>query len=257
MFLLRNSLQKIRRELIWPHWTGDWVLGRHACLGIDVLKLIGVSYPVLNYQKGRADIFTRRIDEGDVAIDADLIKKHLARKDVMHLVGQQKYFNKMPKIPPKFILMDSYSELVDQYFENKVSSSGFCCCYSDLIHDKRFKESFEVLGLLPLECIEDSYRKLFHNLERLYGEVPIIFLHFPTALETRDKYLIRAKSIFGAIERLANEFKMLHPIAVDENLVRMPINPILELKNFPYHFNDETYATFAKKVLDLPEGVIN
>ena len=54
---LRWRLYRASRVIAWQlrAMKGRWILGRHACLGGDVHKLIGGNVPILNLQKCRSD----------------------------------------------------------------------------------------------------------------------------------------------------------------------------------------------------------
>jgi hypothetical protein len=253
-FLSKSDFsQAIRSLLLWPNWKGEWILGRHACLGRDVIKLTNIQYPIFNIQKGRVDHFTNSVKQINKRTRTVDIGRFLSRRDVIPFLRQQEYCHRLPQKSPKFVYMDSYSELVDHYFQKKGEDWGACCCYSDINHSVQFKEQFNEMGLLEINNLEYAYRDFFNQIREQYGEVPIVFLHFPMCLETREKYLKRGKAIFEIIESLTLEYEALYSISIDEEMVSKPIEVAPELENFPYHYNDEAYVAFSKvlKTLNL------
>ena len=243
--------QTLRSRFLWSSWQGSWVLGRHACLGRDVLDLLNIKWPVFNIQKGRVDYLVSAIREKDKRTRTIEMAPFLRRDDVIPFMRQQEYSNSLPKHPPKFVYMDSFSELVDQIYLHKQDGWGGCCCYGDINHNDIFKSAFEERGLLDIDHLESSYRNFFNLIRERYGEVPIIFLHFPTALEKRSKYLKRANALSVAIQKLSIEFSGIYSISVDERIVSKPITADVELRDFPYHYNKETYCAFSKALNEV------
>jgi hypothetical protein len=253
--ILRNlSLAEARQIflscIVWPIWPSDWILGRHACLGRDVIKMSYIKTPVFNNQKGRVDFWLSCFKQSSLRTRTVELAPFLRRKDMIPILRQQEYCNKLPKHPPRFVYMDSLSELVDQLFINKKDGWGGCCYYSDINHSKQFEDNFEQKGLIDISQLESSYRNFFDQIREQYGEVPIVFLHFPSVLERRDKFLGRGQVILSVIEKLAQEYKNLYSIAIDENIVTSPIDVAPEMKDFPYHYNKETYVEFTKVLID-------
>ena len=256
--LSRADLSQIlRSRFLWSSWQGSWVLGRHACLGRDVLDLLNIKWPIFNIQKGRVDYLVSAIRLKDKRTRTIKMAPFLLSDDVIPFLRQQEYSNSLPKYPPKFVYMDSFSELVDQLYLHKQDGWGGCCCYSDINHTDIFKSSFEERGLLDIDLLESSYRNFFNMIAEKYGEVPIVFLHFPTALEIRPKYLQRANAINAAIQKLSTEFRGLYSISVDECIVSRPIEADFELKDFPYHYNNNVYIYFANEVQSIFNKILS
>lgn len=224
------------------------MLGRHACLGRDVINLTNNHYRIFNIQKGRVDFLLSNIEGGNKPIRTTEIAKFLNRKDIIPIFRQQEYCQNLPKYPPKYVYMDSFSELVDQLFTHRATGWNGCCCYSDIDHTEEFRKIFTDDGLLDIDKLESSYRNFFNFIKAKYGDVPIIFLHFPMALEVRGKFLERGRAILKIIDNLSNEYSRLYSISIDETVVSSSNEMADELKNFPYHYNKETYKTFANLV---------
>jgi len=246
-----DFIQTVRSLLLWPNWRGKWILGRHACLGRDVFKLTDIHYPIFNIQKGRVDYFTSAAIKSNKRTHTVNLSKYLNRKDIIPFFRQQEYIHKLPKNPPILVYMDSYSELVDHYFQKKGEDWGGCCCYSDINHSEKFKEQFNEMGLIKINDLEFAYRSFFNQIRQKYGEIPIIFLHFPMQLEKRAKYIERGKAIFTIIESLATEYESIYSISINESIVFKPSTVIAELEEFPYHYNSQTYIEFSKIIKNL------
>lgn len=240
--------QSIKNTFYWPNYPRDWILGRHACLGGDVLKLLNNELPVLNFQKGRVDQFAQALADVNKKISAKNSEEFIERSDIKLLVRQQRFYESLPSHAPRFVYMDSYSELVDQLFYDDVKKLGFCCCFSDLKKDSNVGEKYQIMGLLPLEDISAKYQLFFKSLLSKYGDIPIIFINFSTALDARKKYKERDVAIKQAITGLKSEFKNLQIIEVDESLIAPAAVGIEADISFPYHFSERTKKIYAEKI---------
>lgn len=245
--------QFVRSRILWPTWRGNWILGRHACLGRDVINLTANRLPIFNIQKGRVDYFVSALEFKHTRTRTSVLGRYLSRIDIVPFLRQQEYCHNLPKHSPKFVYMDSFAELADQLFIHKKCRWGGCCYYSDVDHTEDFDETFEARGLLKIEELESSYRQFFSLVRERYGEVPIIYLHFPSALELRTQYLERGRLILETITKLASEFLNVYSLTVDERVVSRPNVVSPELQDFPYHYSNETYIDFSKKLNQLFE----
>jgi hypothetical protein len=238
---------KVLRQL----WPFDWVLGRHACLGFEVLRALNCNVKDFNSQKGRVDLLLAVSQGLSNTIDLGQIKNYLDRKDLLDLIGQQKYLNSLPRHAPKFILLDSYSELTDKLFEHKYAGWKFCCHNSDLGMTNSFHEEFSSHGLLDINLIESFYFRFIEALSIKYPQVPILFLHYPRALEERNIYLERSEVIQNSIEAISQKNKFLHQIRVDEHIVSSKCDADGNPDTYPYHYSPETYVAFARLITEL------
>ncbi len=180
-----------------------------------------------------------------------VVARHMSREDIVPLIHQQEIAGALPSTPPRIVLMDSYSELTDQLFVHSRQRWEFCCNYSDIEHTNEFTKQFEECGLLPIEQLESSYRQYFSLLRSRHGNVPIVFLHFPTKLDRRERFHRRAEAILTSIERISTEFDPFYSIAIDDAVVDWPEQ--VDTGNsgpddFPYHYNGATYRAFAEKI---------
>jgi hypothetical protein len=249
--------QSIKCKIIWPNWRGSWILGRHACLGRDVFDLVDCDLPIFNIQKGRVDYLVSSILHKFKRARTFRVSPFLSRADIIPLLRQQEFCGNLPKHPPEFIYMDSFSELADQFFVHRKDLWGWCCCYSDINHTEEFKVAFRGRGLLNIDSIESNYRLFFNFIRKKYGEVPILFLHFPSTFESRLKYVKRAEVIYLAIEKMTKEYSRLYSISVDKNIVSRPTGVQIELEGFPYHYNDEVYRSLADKVSSILNKILS
>jgi len=245
---LKPFKENIKYRLRWRYLWKDWFLGRHACLGYDVLNFFENLPKEVNFQKGRSDILMRYWSSPKLLPVSSTLKQVMARQDVLPLIKRLEYFNCLPINPPKFIFMDSFAELTDQVFVSKNKKWEFACGYSDLIHSEKFSQNYDSQGLLALEKIESAYRNLFEFFRCRWGSVPIIFLHFPIALESRVIYIERYQAIISSIENLRSIYPNLISVSIDEALVRAPHQSSEELQEFPYHYSNETYLLFKEKL---------
>jgi hypothetical protein len=234
----------IRHRLRWRFTRKEWFLGRHACLGYDSLNLMSKAPKGLNFQKGRVDLLLSLLSRPSCKPKASALKGLMQRKDIWPLIKQLEFFDALPKKAPKFIFMDSFAELTDQLFRNKRDGWLFACAYSDINHTPQFENEFESCGLLDVGKLEDRYTQLFEAFSARWGVVPILFLHFPIALEHRQLYIDRYQAIIEVIDRLTKRFPNLLPIRIDESEVAWPESTSEELKNFPYHYDPNTYEKF-------------
>lgn len=239
---------KCKYLLKWKLRKRPWILGRHACLGLDVLNLLGDIPEVFNVQKGRIDYLLDITEDPQRRARTSLVEPFMERTDIVPLIEQEEYFLSRPASSPSLLYMDSYSELTDQLFVHYKDQWKFCCNYSDLSHGSNFAHLFEASGLLPLEVLEDYYHRFFSYIRKTYGNIPIIYLHFPIKLDKREKFKVRHDHIMSTISRLKNDYHPFHSIAIDEGVVDWPEEKVAGLENFPYHYNRETYLEFAGKV---------
>lgn len=147
--------------------------------------------------------------------------------------------------------MDSFAELTDQMFISCSEGWRFCCDYSDVSHDETFSRDYLCEGLIPLEQPKSAYLRLFSIFEKRWGAVPIYFLHFPIALETRAVFKERYKEIALVMDEIAKDHPHIHSISIDESKVQRPIDVSDDLREFPYHYDEATYLLFKKRIKEV------
>lgn len=246
--MLRKHLVQARFQL--RKQSRGWILGRIACLGHDVLGRMCLESTLWNIQKGRVDYLVRLQRDATIRPNTATVARHMFREDIIPLIQQQETATSYTSTPPKLILMDSFSELTDQLFIHAKNRWEFCCNYGDISDTDEFRDKFEKHGLLPIEEIDAWYRELFFNLRTRYGEIPIVFMHFPTKLDPRQIFHDRAKAIHESIQQLSLELTSLYSISVDNAIVDWPEKHGTQEfpDNFPYHYNNRTYEEFRLKV---------
>jgi len=244
--------ESIKYCVRWQYFWRDWYLGRHACLGYEVLKYYQSLPRVVNFQKGRADLLAQYWSNFNLLPKSARVEKFMTRFDLPVLVRQLEFFDCLPRSAPKFIFMDSFAELTDQMFINRSEHWRFCSGYSDINHVEEFSNQFYSEGLLPVEKIKQAYLNLFNIFEERWGaSVPIYFLHFPIALEKREIFRNRYQEIVRIVNEIALERPNLHPIRIDESGIQMPEDAPQELKEFPYHYDESAYKLFKQKIEEV------
>jgi hypothetical protein len=255
--MTRNLLSKVRWAVYpsfsslrwrWQSRNRDWVMGRVACMGQDVYDLLNTPLPLMNVQKGRVDYLLETTDNPQVKTRTSQIAPFMERRDVIGLIAEQESWDWFSNRPPLALYMDSYSELTDQLFVHREYKWQFCCNYSDLNHTPEFESQFETLGLLPVEDLLKFYRSYFGIIRRRWREIPIVFLHFPTKLDKREKFKSRSRKILESITQISQEFQPFYSLTLDDSVVDWPETKIPGLENFPYHYNQRTYQVFAEQV---------
>ena len=216
------------------------IMARVACMGKDVINLLNPDYLLVNIQKGRIDS-----DEVNSIFNFKSITKHVERNDIKKLIYEQFIKYSFKKNPPEAIFIDSYSELTDQQFRNKLKKYSFYVNYSDINHSSKFKEEFENLGLISLNEVERYYRQWIEKITNIYGrEVPIIYLHFPTCLDKRKKFRDRGEKLKTITNNITKTFENFHVFDIPDDLVeRAEEDP-----DYPYHYSDKVYLFLANKI---------
>jgi len=233
-----NRIKKLRNKEKFEHK----ILARVSCLGKDILKIKFDDYkniPTSNIQKGRLDLVLEWIN-GATTPKSNLIKKHLKRKDIFHLIKQQEKiaWKKYKKI--EFLVLDSFSELTDQKFTHRKESWSFLAHYSDIEHSKEFTENFQCNGLLSINDIEKAYTNFFAWFEKHYPGKKIFFIHFSTKFDDREELKKRAETIKEIMLNLSNNNKNIINIFLDDNDISRNKD-----ESFPYHYSKKTFEKFV------------
>jgi len=227
------------------------ILARYACLGNFVWeRLKQQDYNYINHQKSRIDYILALAKNKNKVCKPEMVKNFLSNKEIYGFVQMQKRdFLKYDKKRIKLIFMDSYSELTDQLFEHKQGWS-FLANYGDILDDENFKNNFISKGLLPVEQIGAYYAEFFNNLFRVYHNIAVIFLHYPTKLETREKFLERAQAIIKSADLAAEKYPV-YSITVEDEFVDYAEWTDEENRKLPYHYHTKTYERFVEKIKNL------
>jgi hypothetical protein len=230
-----------------------WIFSRTACLGNDALMLSGESKSriIINVQKGRADLLSRTFFSNS-SNSFWRTYRIISRKDILHLVWQQSQgsYRKMP--PPDFVLFDSFSDLTDRCFLLSNGKSIYCH-RSDLV-PLRKNTLLVDNGLLELQNIERTYREIFANFQEVWGDIKIIFVHFPVELESRPNYVSRARAIEHAIKNLSQINRLIYSIHVPSLLVEPEIDSDGKSSTFAYHYSQTTKEYVSKEISRVLNG---
>lgn len=219
------------------------VPARVACLGKDVFQ----NSALINKQKLRLDVFLRQLKSHRAPIYKK-ISPYILRQDILPLIVQQCIQPWSIRLIRKsrFFVIDSYSELTDQEFRHRQDGWSFCANYSDINHDGDFDAHYECLGLLPNDRIQEIYAKFFEWLRSINPKIAIVFIHFPTNLDSREKFRERGEVIYHSIEAL--QLENIYSLKVNESLVSSSASD-----NFPYHFSSFTKNEFVALLDQIPD----
>ncbi len=216
---------------------------RVACLGKDVFQ----NSALLNKQKLRLDVYLRQLKSGRAPI-YNKISPYILRHDILPLIVQQcvePWSIKLIK-RSRFFVIDSYSELTDQEFRHRQDGWSFCANYSDINYDTDFNTHYECLGLLPNDRIQGNYAEFFKWLRSINPKISIVFINFPTNLDSREKFRERGEIIYHAIESL--KLENIYNLKVNESLVTSDASD-----KFPYHFSSFTKNEFIALLDQIPD----
>ena len=255
LLLMRDKLTMILKALnlwgiyafIYGRWIKartkkPWVLGRVACLGADTYPMLNTNLPLINIQKGRVDYIWRvnKKVKGAIAKTTKIVP-YIKREDIKGLIVQEEFSHLSFPSNPAFIFLDSYAELTDQLFVAKNQNTSFCCNYSDL--DPSFNNEFTAEGLLPLKDLSEHYRNFFTLLRERFGNIDIIFIHFPCKLDNRIEFINRHHKIKEVIAEMSHTFQPFYVYEVPDEIVQHAKDD-----NFPYHYHESTYLYLKEMI---------
>ncbi|MCK4809721.1 MAG: hypothetical protein KAS99_02145 [Candidatus Omnitrophica bacterium] len=227
------------------------VLSRCACMGHNILEELGWKRVTLNHQKSRVDHLLKLSESPWIKPKPIFVEPYLNRKDILPLICQERQ-NFWNYRRPDVVFMDSYSELTDQLFVHR-KGWQFLANYTDIDHSNTFSQYFESYGLLELNELKKLYSSFFSMLRKVYGNIPIIYLHFPTTLDKRTKFQDRGQTIVEIVDSIAHKFEKLYSMKIPDQIVNNSFKDCSKqtLKDFPYHFNKQVYSYFAEKIRSL------
>jgi hypothetical protein len=236
----------------------DWIFSRTACLGNDtyfrLMEEASRETLRLNLQKNRIDSFNSSLRTKRIGLTGFRV---LDRRDIIEIIWIQslRFWRHLP--PPKYVLMDSYSELTDQLFF--LGNRSFFANYTDV--KKKYLQKKKVVseGLLETKEFSSQYRIFFEEVYRIWKEknqLNIYFIHFPHKFESRELFIVRAQEIRNTIDELTLTYPNLISIVIPEDLVKKQMNEFGALDAFPYHF-DENAAKYVAQEIDRHEAALN
>lgn len=241
--LKQSFFYGLYRNLRWRFFANG-IIGRHACLGDEVFGLLNVQ-SFENLQKNRIDlILGGRQSVASIPDLPDIVPGSKTRG----LIARQKldFFKFLASA--ELLVMDSYSELVDQCFESE--GTQFYCTYGDIKKERlRDLESF---GLLSLDDLSAHYSEFFEKCFYINSDLKIIFMHYPTIKEERALFLNRAKKIKDVIVALERQYEgRLHQYWIDEN--QAAAANVTDSDPDTYHYCKTLYGVFAEEICkDFP-----
>lgn len=248
---LRCDAYRVHAAWRWRYQTArpPWILGRVACLGQDVLRLLGLDDRVLNFQKARADYWPAVARRPELRPSAGQVARFLRRRDVLTLIAQQSDLPWHSASSPAAIVMDSFAELTDQLFIERMAGWRFCANYSDLDHSEGFGRRFVAAGLLATQTLDEVYREFFGFIRERFGQAPVVYLHFPAKLDHRALFRDRHARILETVDTVGRAFPPFYSLAVDDAVVDWPERSIAaDEELFPYHYNHATYQSFVDQI---------
>jgi hypothetical protein len=236
-------IQSIRHRLnrIFLTKKKTWILSRTACLFNDTFQNMGLStIPRYNIQKGRIDLWIDYFNGLRLKPNFNMIY-NIEREDIKTLFLQQYHFKINKKEEPSIFIMDSFSELVDRKFYSKNNKKYFFSYKSDIIKENQI--FLEDEGLIETTNLFMMYNEFFDKFRKYYPNCPIIFIFFPSKLETRELFLSRASTIKNAIDQISKKFDNFYLIDIPERIIDHHPND----KN-PYHFSINVYDYLANEL---------
>jgi hypothetical protein len=216
------------------------MLSRVACLG-------QWSYPGHhnNQQKVRSDLFMSVVNGGSRTRFTESMDV-ISNKDIGYMIKQQEDLPWLSAKEEEFngLYMDSFSELVDQKFLHKDDGWSFCACFSDVDKEKMQKK-FLCQDLISIDDLEASYNNLFSWFISKNSNAPIIFIHFPTVFDTREKYIKQGAAIISSINNLKNKYNIYNIIVPKDKIEQNQKIP------FVYHFGKTTVDYISERVKSI------
>lgn len=219
------------------------MLNRLACLGWWVLaKKFGVKHEFNNQQKIRVDMFMDIVDGKEKIPNIASILPNLLASDWSHKMYLDSIELKWLNInKPDILIMDNFAELVDRRIIHK-DGWKFCGYRSDFKEEYFLDGTLTDCGLLNIDDIYNSYDSFFSYVKEKWN-VPIIFMHFPTVFEDREKYIKQGAVITEALEKLSPKYNIQNIHAAADSIEQKDDSPL------NYHFGNKTVENMANKII--------
>lgn len=214
-------------------------LNRTACLGANVTQILfGDNQDYNNQQKVRADMFLDIINGKAIKPDSKIVIDGLWRPDMAGVYGQsEKLLWQTVQGKVDYLIMDNYSELTDKRFIHK-NGWTICGLYNDF--KPELLNDMTDLGLLNINDVDGVYNNLFEYIKNIWN-TKIIFLHFPTTFETREKYINQGVAITNALNNLSGKFNIQN--------IHADIDSIEQADSDTYHYTRKTFENMANKII--------
>ena len=204
-------------------------------------------------QKVRVDALLGNLPPHLVRKNKVPLKFHrfLLREDVWGLVDQQNSRLVGKCSPPRFFLLDSYSELTDQKFLVKNSSSFFFANYSDVSPEALMSGQVKSVGLLNLDDLAPHFENLIATICNQWGPIPIILMAYPPDLETRELFLTRSAAIEEVFDWLSSRYLNVSVVRPPSIEIRPDLTEAAENRVFPYHYSGAVKEQLAKNLREI------
>jgi hypothetical protein len=245
---LLRQFAYIYKKLIFKS-RSEYILSRTACLGTDILQILKPNYSIYNMQKNRIDLLNSQLTlKQPSKLKLNFKYLHPIKEfSIKSMVLQQSNNRWMLGKKPRFIIMDTFSELTDQKFIYK-NKNEFFCNYNDVSRELLNIGVIKSEGLLDKESIPSEYFSFFKNINLIFPNIPIFVIIFPSKFETRPELLERAGKISEAIEVCATKFLNLHVISIpDGEIEDKPVD-----SKYIYHYSEKVKRNLANKILTNP-----
>ena len=205
----------------------DKVLCRTCCLGNECIKYLKIKN-IVHLQKLRIDGFLKENKSPFLCEVINLIKNQGIVKFISELQINPFLIKKY-----KFMLFDSFSELVDAKFIMR-NKKIFYAVKGDVKIDKFIKKGGQYCKQISLENLKEIYEEVFDKLWLKYN-CKIFFILCPTKFDNRNYYKDRSIKIAKIIKEIAKEKNYL--ICIEPQ----PLKVIKSKEDdFPYHFDSKT-----------------
>ena len=219
------------------------MLNRLACLGWWVLDAkFGVKHNFNNQQKLRVDVFMDMVN-GIIPIpEMNSIFPEVLETQWSHKMYFESFDLSWLKLntKPDILIMDNFAELVDRKITHK-DGWTFCGYKSDFKEEYFLNGTLVDHGLLNIDDIYNSYDNFFAYVKEKWN-IPIIFIHFPTAFEDREKYINQGIAITKALETLSVKYNIQNIHADSDSIEQRDDSPL------NYHFGQKTVLNMANKI---------
>ncbi len=245
-YFLKSHSNRLREQMYlkWAFYLErPIVVSRCACLGefIYNLRYTDKKPYRIHQQKTRFDIFLKKLQmtPSEPRTNSRAVKKHLKHDFVYPWIQEQEYLPWIGVKDCEYALIDSFAELTDQKFTHKAEGWSFCAHYGDIEHSQEFEEQFMCEDLLAVDDFEKTYTHFFDWFEKKYPGKHVFFFHYPTTLDGREKYKVRASKILEVMKVIEEKRPYIHNIYVEDSAVDYN-----EHDTFPYHYSKETNQAF-------------
>ena len=217
------------------------ILFRGACLSRNTFDNIVEDFELVSCNKQRVDYALETICSPGAAVSVKALKSVIPMDEMLEAQIRAQERSIFSYDDVRAIVMDSYSELVDVRFVHENSGTRFFATYSDVKRTPGLLEMLRSDGRLDLSGLRAHYDEFFRQVERVYGDIPVLYLVFPSDFEDREEFLVRHVAVEAAIREVAagrRNVTVFKPGLVEKN-------PNDEMT---YHFSYATYLSFARQI---------